>query len=413
MRLTTVSSGLSFKRIAVLTPICLYFIAVFVINIVPFLGGQLDLLDFGSFYAAGLKLRNGENPYDTNSEYVLDIDFPRVGAGGKMPNLNPPISAMAFGLIAGFDPHQAFKTWQIASALLFPCIILILTSVYKGNVTPTIFLWSFTLAGFWQTLILGQIYIFLLLFVVLGWILIQSGRHVLGGIAIGVVVAMKPNFVIWPLLLLVSGYSLPFLASAASSLLISLIPLLFYGIEIYRQWLDASALRMGTLILPGNSSIAGLTARFQDITTGIVISLILVCIFLFLLRRSAPVHKERLEYASGLGILLSILASPISWVGYTLFLLPVYFSLNKWTVLARISAAILTFPFIFVLKLWQSSFPFFVIFGWFYGWGLIVLLGDRASDFLTARGLSKSRSTADNLRPEEIHSAEDYIGDNS
>jgi hypothetical protein len=74
--------------------------------------------------------------------------------------------------------------------------------------------------------------------------------------------------------------------------------------------------------------------------------------------------------------MVSIFASPISWVGYTLFLLPMFFSLKKWTIATVISATILSFPFIFVLKLWQTSFLYFVIFGWFYGWGLIVLLGN-------------------------------------
>ena len=364
-----------FKAKAGLAIVCLYFIVVLMIDIFPFLGRQQGLLDFGSFYASGLQIQNGENPYSPDSEYVWKFNFSRVGAGGKMINLNPPITAMVFGYISRFNPDQAFKMWQAVSAILFTGLIFVLTAVYKQNMTPAIFIWAFTLAGFWQTLTLGQIYVFLLLCIVLGWIFIQRKKYILAGIAIGLVVAIKPNFIIWPIFLLVSGYYVTFLVSALSSLLISLIPVLFYGIQIYKQWLEASALRIETLILPGNSSILGLTARFHEITAGIVISIILVCTLLYLSKQKTSMSIEYSEHISALGIIASILASPISWAGYTIFLLPIFFSLKKWTYPVMISAAILSIPFGFILKLWQTSFLNFVIFGWFYGWGILLLLG--------------------------------------
>ena len=83
---------------------------------------------------------------------------------------------------------------------------------------------------------------------------------------------------------------------------------------------------------------------------------------------------EKPEYVSALGIIASLLASPISWTGYTILLLPIFFSLKKWTVPAMVSAAILTVPFQLVLQFFQTSFVSFVIFGWFYGWGILSLL---------------------------------------
>jgi len=366
---------LKIKEKARLLVVCFYFIVVLMIDVFPFLGERSELMDFGSFYASGLQIRNGENPYSPDSEYVWKFSFPRVGAGGTMINLNPPITAMIFGYIARFDPHQAFKIWQAASAILFTGLIFVLTAAYKQNIGPAIFIWAFTLAGFWQTLTLGQIYVFLLLFIVLGWIFIQRKRNIMAGIAIGLVVTIKPNFIIWPVFLLLTGYYATFLVSVLSSLLISLIPMLFYGTQIYEQWLQTSVLRMETLILPGNSSILGLTARFNDITAGIVISIILVCAGLYLLKQKTSTRIEYSEDISALGILISILASPISWAGYTILLLPIFFSLKKWTYPVIISAAILSIPFGFIVKLWQTSFLNFVIFGWFYGWGILLLLG--------------------------------------
>jgi hypothetical protein len=373
---TSLFSHLSFKKAAWLLVICFYFMVASMINVFPFLDGQHALLDFGSFYASGLKIQNGENPYNADSPYVLDIDFPLVGAGGKMINLNPPITAMIFAGISRFDPNQALKIWQAISAVLFTALVFVLTAEYRQNTTPAKFIWAFILAGFWQTLTLGQIYIVLLLFVIAGWIFLQRKSYILAGIAIGLVIAIKPNFVIWPIFLLVAGYHVTFLASLLTGALISFVPLLFYGVRVYQQWLKASSLHMGTLILPGNSSLIGLAARFHNITAGIVISIILVCSLLFLTKRKSYTGRIVSEQASALGIIASILASPISWVGYSLFLLPIFFSERKWTPALFISAAILSFPFAFVLKLWQDSPIEFVIFGWFYGWAILVLLGD-------------------------------------
>jgi hypothetical protein len=277
--------------------------------------------------------------------------------------------------------------WQVISAVLFTGLVFVLTATYQQNITPAIFLWAFTIAGIWQTLTLGQIYVLLLLFIMLGWVFTQRKQYILGGISIGIVVAVKPNFIIWPILLLVSGYAVPFLVSVLSSLVISLIPAWFYGIQIYQQWLEASTPRIGTLILPGNSSFLGLAARLDYIPAGIAISIILICALLFLLGQKSPLRTEHLENVSALGIITSILVSPVSWAGYTIFLLPIFFSLKKWTPPVIISAVILSFPFAFVLKLWQTSYLNFVIFGWFYGWGVLLLLAAVVKNTMITRSI--------------------------
>jgi len=365
-------SGL--KEKASMSIACLFFIVAIMINILPFLDGKIDLMDFGSFYASGLKIQNGENPYDANSEYIFEINFSRVGAGGKMMNLNPPISVVLFRSLSRFDPHQSLIIWQVTSAILYAGIIFLLASTYKQNVRPAVFLWAFTLAGFWHTLVLGQIYVLLLLFTVLGWVLLQKGKYIPAGIAIGLVVALKPNFILWPIFLLLSGYYITFFLSVLSSLIVSLIPVIFYGTKIYNQWLEASVLHPETMIMPGNNSILGLTTRFNGIPTGVVISILLVLILLILSRLKTSNNMEKSEYVSALGIIASLLASPISWTGYTILLLPIFFSLKKWAVPAIVSAAILSIPFAIVLQLFQTSFVNFVLFGWLYGWGILLVL---------------------------------------
>jgi hypothetical protein len=361
---------------AALIVVHLFFLAAILINLVPFFDNDDSLMDFGSFYASGLKANNGENPYDPNSEYIFDINFSRVGAGGKMMNLNPPISVVLFRVLPQFDPNQSLVLWQAVSAILYVGILLTLARQYEQHITPVKLVWAFTLAGFWHTLVLGQIYILLLLFTALGWIFLKKEKYVAAGLAIGLLTAIKPNFMIWAIFLLVSGYYITFLAAAVSSLVISLIPIIFYGTKIYTQWLEASALHPETIIMPGNNSILGLTTRFSSLSIGLTVSVIVVIALLILTRFKTTTSLERTEYASALGIIASLLASPISWTGYTILLLPIFFSLKKWRLPVIISAAILAIPFQIVLQLFQTSFANFVIWGWLYGWGLILLLGD-------------------------------------
>ena len=353
--------------------------AVVLINLTPFLDGEGALLDFGSFYAAGEKSLRGENPYDPDSEYIFEIVFDRVGAGGKMVNLNPPVSVLMFRSLARFEPQTALAVWQALSALLYAGTVLLLAAEYRHSLTPVKVLWAFLLAGAWHTIVLGQIYIALLFLGTLGWIWLKRGRPLLAGLAIGLVVAIKPNFILWPLFLLVSGSAIAFLTAVLSAAIVSAIPIPVLGVEIYRQWLSASALRLETLMMPGNSSIVGLTSRFGGLLPGILLSGVIVLALLVLAwsisRRRPAGEPGTLELVSALGILASLLSSPISWTGYTILLLPIFFSLKRWTLPLTLSAVILAVPFQAVLLFFQTSFSAFVLLGWLYGWALLILLG--------------------------------------
>ena len=395
MKTNTAGYQVKIQKVVSLTILYLFFFAALIINLTPFMDSQNALMDFGSFYASGLKAQNGENPYDPNSEYIFDINFSHVGAGGKMMNLNPPISVVFFRALSYFDPHQSLIIWQIASVILYAGAVIMLARYYKQNISLTKIIWAFTLAGFWHTIVLGQIYIILLLLTTLGWILLQKRKYVWAGLAIGLVVAIKPNFVIWPIFLLASGYYVTFLAAAVCSLMVSAIPIIFYGTKIYSQWLEASTLRIETLMMPGNNSIVGLTSRFQNMNLGIILSVVAVVALLIISISKKSNDLESSERISALGIMASLLASPISWTGYTILLLPVFFSRRKWTFPVIISAAILSIPFAIVLQLFQTSFINFVLFGWLYGWAILLLLG-------SLFGFGRYKGHDDEYHPDEL-----------
>ncbi len=346
---------------------------VYGINFIFVINGLDTLQDFGSFVASGQLANEGKNPYSSDSPLVFIVDFSEIGMEGDAPNLNPPISVLLFQYIASLNPITAIKFWRITSILLFLASLFILHMTYPmtGFQAYMRFAWAISLAGFWHTIQLGQIYCLILFLAVLTYFFQKNNRFILAGICLGVLIAIKPNFVFWAVLLCVTGSWKLFISAGISALSISIIPLFTHGIEIYNQWLEASSIFTPTLLLfPGNNSFQGLTARFGQPNLGIILSVILGLAILWLVFKSKP----DIEKNNALGSIVSLLISPIAWTGYTLAVLPIFFAKKKWNWMMTGSAILFSFPVIFPLVLFQSSFANFIIFGWFYGWGLLLLL---------------------------------------
>jgi alpha-1,2-mannosyltransferase len=353
--------------------ILLLLICIYCINFLFVFAGLDTYQDFGSFIAAGQLANAGKNPYSNDSPLMYSVDFPELGLKGDAPNLNPPISVLVFQSIAEIDPNISINIWRIVSILLYIVSLLFLNRTYpaKGFQAIMRIAWALSLAGFWHTIQLGQIYCLILFFAVLTWIFQKNNRYFLAGICLGFLIAIKPNFIFWAILLWVAGNWKSFIASGFTALSISIIPLFTHGIRIYQQWLEASSIFTPNLLLfPGNNSFQGLTARFGQPNLGIVLSVILALAILWRVFN----RQTDLEKNNALGGIVSLLISPIAWTGYTLAVLPIFFSLKKWNWMVTGSAILFSVPVIFPLVFFQSSFTDFVIFGWFYGWGLLMLL---------------------------------------
>jgi hypothetical protein len=357
-------------------PLWLVFFFSLIVNIPFILISFGSPLDFGSFYAAGEFASQGENPYSTNSPLIFRVEFPGINHFGLAPNLNPPISIIIFEQIIFSSLQNAVITWRIVSIILYIALaIVIQRSDLSNQKSPTgiqRLMWILALAGFWHCIQLGQIYIPMLAIAILAWTWLKQGRDILGGIAIGFLIAIKPNFIVWALILLAARNWKSFLAAGITSLGISVIPLFLYGPEIYIQWIEASAqFAPDLLIFPGNNSFQGLTARFGFSEIGAVLGVsLLIGILLFVFIKKIPQTAIH-----GIGIISSLLLSPIAWTGYTLLTIPIFLEKEKWNVPYWVSALILVTPFAIILNLFQTSFLNFVFWGWFYGWALVILLG--------------------------------------
>lgn len=322
------------------------------------------LMDFGSFVASGQAADQGLDPYGI---YPLTFRVDLPGFESWNPNLNPPPSLPLFQALAGLDPGAGFRLWWGVSLLCYCAAIWLLARRYGGGAVPV--LWAFALAGLWDTLVLGQIYLALVLAAVGAWLLLDRGRPIAAGLLIGLVVAMKPNFAVWPVLLLLAGHGRPAAAAALSATLAALLPVLIYGPKVYGQWVDLVMRDSSRAIFLTNASLSGIAHRLGMPMLGLGVSLgLLAALAMWVRRRRLPPLP-----ASALALVAAVLASPIAWVHYTLFLLPIFFASRLSPPLA-LSAALLIVPVPAVLHLldapgWQQA-----SIGSVYGWATVLCL---------------------------------------
>ncbi len=324
------------------------------------------LWDFGSFVASARAAKEGLNPYGIY-ELTLHVELP--GFESWNPNLNPPISALLFQLFDIADPHVSYRIWRWISIAFYAATVVLLVRRFAGVQAVIVALWAFALAGFWDTLFLGQIYLPLVFAGVAAWMLLERGNGLAAGILIGIIVSMKPNFLVWPALLFLSGYYRPALIASITAGIISAIPLLVYGPEVYRQWFELVASDRERAFFLTNGSFAGLAARAGMPVLGLILSLALLAglaLWAFLRRPDVLV-------ASALALVAALLASPLGWIHYTLFLLPVL--LMHWhRPTMRIVALLLIIPVPFIIDQFTKAAWIQLTIGSAYGWALVLCL---------------------------------------
>ncbi|MCB5175728.1 glycosyltransferase family 87 protein [Microvirga lenta] len=325
-----------------------------------------SLWDFGSFVASGRAAKEGLNPYGI---YPLTLHVQLPGFESWNPNLNPPVSALLFQLFDLTEPHQSYLIWRWISVAFYIATVALLAFHFRGADMPIFVIWAFALAGFWDTLFLGQIYLPLVFATVAAWVLLERGAPLAAGILIGVVIAMKPNFLVWPVLLFLAGHRLPVLAAVATAALISAVPLVVYGPEIYRQWFELVASDRDRAFFLTNASFAGLAARAGVPSLGLVLSLAL----LGGLAAWAFWRRPGITRVSSLALVASLLASPLGWIQYTLFLLPVLMS-HRYRPAMWVVMGLLIVPVPFIINQFGKSALVQFTIGSAYGWALVLCL---------------------------------------
>lgn len=326
------------------------------------------LWDFGAFLASGRAAAEGLNPYGIYPPLTPHVVFPGFEAWN--PNLNPPISALLFQVFDWAPPKISLRIWNWISIALYGATIALLVLRYaRGPAAAVLIIWAAALAGFWDTLYLGQIYIPLVLAAVGAWLLLERGQQIWAGVLIGLVIAMKPNFLVWPVLLFLAGYRKPSLVSVATAGVISAIPLAVFGPEIYRQWLELVISDGERAMFLTNASISGFTSRAGMGGLGIVLSgAMLVALAVWALWKRPGIMR-----VSSFALLGAVVASPLGWIHYTLFLLPVIVS--QWRAWPMwLVAALLCVPIPMIINQFGSPASVQLTTGSAYGWALLLCL---------------------------------------
>ena len=310
--------------------------------------------DFDTFWRSSRALLDGADVYRTGAELV---------------NLNPPLWVILVAPFAMLDPLLGFRAFAALTAVLTAASLLWTAAELKpwranplvGSLVLVALLVS---SPHLATLALGQMYPVLCLGLVAAWALDRRGRPLLSGVALGLVVALKPSLapvLLWPIVRHRWGASLAAIISGAAATLLGVVVL---GPRATLQWI--SLLRDEPLSpYWDNASLPAAAARlFTEHEFGRplaelpwavplfgVLGLVLVFLTAYVVRRDPEAGLWALVAAS-------LLASPIAWNNYLLLLAPGVLLLlaRGRTALAILLVALQLIPPQWPL-LWQEGAP--------------------------------------------------------
>jgi alpha-1,2-mannosyltransferase len=189
-------------------------------------------IDFSCFYSSRLALAFGENPYNNFIPSYI------IAAVKKIPaNLNPPIFLWLFTPLIHFSYKLAFIIWSVISVLLgFLSLRLIIKLINPKNAPWLYYLIYFSCFGVFANTAVGQLGALLLFLIVFGYYYFGKQRCYLAGFFWGAAIALKffPGLLIIHALIKRRYHVVASMLSTAFAL--SIIPGLFYGKVIYKQY---------------------------------------------------------------------------------------------------------------------------------------------------------------------------------
>ena len=291
------------------------------------------LKDLGSFLHSGAAYYQGVNPYSYQS-WLLPHPI-----SVQALNLNPPISVYGFDYLSRLPASQVEAAFLGGSLVLLALSVGLLMAAYPEKRNLLVVLAVISLAGVWHMVWYLQLYAPLILAMTCAWLLMRRGNLVMAGVMLGLVVAIKPNFGVVILALLLARHyrvALPAFGTAAA---ISAVPLAISGPEIYRQWLELVSSFDG-LVWTSNASIVSAGARLHMPAIGYALAaMTLAVVFYWQWRMRPPVLQS-----TAAAVTTAVLIGPVSWAGYTLFLLPYLFS-KPWDRRLWLAVVMLDMPF--------------------------------------------------------------------
>jgi len=300
--------------------------------------------DLDCFLSSGKAARSGQNPYKAYAIHYSSADNPAY-------NVNPPASLLIFAPLSVYDLRDIYLPWTAISLFTYFLSVLILARQYKPTVNE--FTWVMAMSCIGTTLSVGQIYMPLLLAVVIAWICLENRRDTSAGFVLGLLASIKPNFLVWIVLLLLDRRYKSVVVSLITFVIISILPALIWGLSVYTQWFVLAGTEVSS---SGNASVFGILNRIGLPSLGLPTALFLLlgtagwCFF-----TKPPIFR-----INSISILFSILASPIGWVVYTIWTIPIFLTQSKWSIRLWIALSIFMFPIGLIMVLGSKSNPSYI-----------------------------------------------------
>jgi alpha-1,2-mannosyltransferase len=291
---------------------------------VRFMGGILGRIstdtmaihgDFDTFWRSARAFWEGRDVYAT---------------GAELENLNPPLWVLLISLLGLLEPLVAYR--------FFVMITLFVTVGYLAWVAGELRLrpaWAVVggvmlllSSPMLSTLALGQIYPFLALGLVAAWISDRRGRHTVSGVALGLVVALKPSLVpvlLWPL---VRRRWRTVVTAVAAGVVATVIGAVVVGFGATLDWLELLSGSSASAYWDNASLPAAAARLFTDnpyarhvavlpwtVPVAYALGIAAVAVTAWRVRGGAEVGLWALVAAS-------LLVSPIAWHNYLVLLGP-------------------------------------------------------------------------------------------
>ncbi len=285
---------------------------------------RLKIQDFTSFYAALLNYVNFKNPY-----IILHSDF--LAESTKLTaNLNPPFVLFFFSFLAKFPYPIALAIWLSLSLILglIGASIAIYYAFSKRFLDKYFIICLLIFLSFFSTLInisVGQMGLFLLFFIMVGYHFYLKKQDTFSGIFWGIIIAFK----FFPALLFIYAlkqrrFKVVLIMFITTSLAL-LLPYFIHDRTIYSQYCSM----MSQVFWYGdnwNASLFGYVYRLffnakspQDLHTLqqiIYLLLFFICLFLYLKNQGETSLKPINHQPFCLTLTMMLLMSPFGWLYY-------------------------------------------------------------------------------------------------
>jgi hypothetical protein len=244
-----------------------------------------------------------------------------------------------FAALSFFNPNTAAEVWTFVSAFLFIGCAALLLWEYREHIQHRQILWLLLARAAMNTLGLGQDYSIFIALAVVAWVLLERDRQLAAGIFLGLLIAFKPNYVLWAVLLVFCGRWKASAVAAGVAAVLCALPLALYGPGIYGEWMRAVA-GDPHWFFPNEVSITGFATRIGHPRVGQAIAAAL-------LAGSCGVvvwKRPSLRNTSGIALSVGMLASPLAWFHYALLMSGPLFA-KRWDLALSLMLLLLMLPF--------------------------------------------------------------------